>query len=228
MSKKRDRELTIADKILLGALKYSEGDIHKPFTFEELVLATWELDKNTFGLRGFENNHPDSHKLHPNVFGATAIISRGYIRAERDCFLYITEAGIARALAIQNIDAGTEPRLAKHLQKKVLQIIHHSVFQKWLADRTYPHEFRDIGYFWEISPGTPPSAVRKRLDSIENTLEEILNYFDQVGLENLSEDRVGGKILFERKDVERCLEFHTEMKSRFKKELKILDPEGKY
>ena len=59
-------------------------------------------------------------------------------------------------------------------------------------------------------------------------LKEILNYFDKTNLDYVAKDRAGGKILFEREDIEQCLKFHMEMKSRFRKELKILDPTGKY
>src|SRR5436853_602443 len=33
-----------------------------------------------------------------------------------------------------------------------------------------------------------------------------------------------GKILFDRKDIERCLEFQSVLKERFRKELRLLDP----
>jgi hypothetical protein len=35
-----------------------------------------------------------------------------------------------------------------------------------------------------------------------------------------------GKILFDRKDIERCLDFQAVLKERFQKELALLDPES--
>jgi len=224
----QEARLPITDKILLGALKCSRGDPNKPFIFEELVLATWQLDKNTFGLRGFEEKYPDSHKLHPNVFGSSAIISQGLLRKEKNGCLYITDAGLARAMSLSSSKINTHRRLPKQLQYSVLKILENPIFKQWLEDPTTPKDFRGAGYFWGISPGTPPKTVRERVLRIERTLKEILNFLEKTNLDCVKEDRVKGKILFERIDVERCQEFHKELKSRFKKELKILDPNSKY
>lgn len=192
-----------------------------------MVLATWEIDKNTFGLRGFEEKYPDSHKLHPNVFGGSALIAQGYLR-EKNKILYITTAGLARALSLSTLKINTSQRLHKQLQISVLKILEHPVFRQWLKDPTTPKDFRGGGYFWGISPGTPPKTVRYRIRDIEQTLKNILDFLNSSNLDSIREERVKGKILFERNDVERCLEFHNELKYKFKKELKILDPEGKY
>lgn len=219
--------LTIGDKILLGALKCSTEDTKEPFTFEQLVLAAWEIDKNTFGLRGFEEKYPDSHKLHPNVFGGSALIAQGYLH-EKDKSLYITNVGLAKAMSLSSLKINTPQRLPKQLQNFVLKILEHPIFRQWLKDPTTPKDFRGAGHFWGISPGTPPKTVRERILSIERTLEQILDFLNSSNLDCIREERVKGKILLERTDIERCLQFHNELKFRFKKELKILDPGGKY
>ena len=229
--KKKDKSietLTIAEKIMLGALKCSEENQKTPFTFEELVLATWKIDKNTFGLRGFEENYPDSHKLHPNVFGGSALISQGYIKKKKNDLLYITDAGLARGLSISPLKINTPLRLNKQLQNFVLNMLSHPIFKKWIQDSANPKDFRGAGLFWGISPGTPPKTVNERISNIEKTLDNVLKFLHETKLEYVKEEKVRGKILFDKIDVERCLEFHNELKSRFKKELKILDPNGKY
>lgn len=228
--KKEDKKLTIVDKIILGALKCSEGDTNKPFTFGDLVIATWELDKFTFGLRGYEEKYPATHKIHPNLYGnpLRGLIESKSGQAKTDELLCITEAGLSRALSLNIKDVSSFKRLVEHLRNAIIRILEHSTFKKWLIDPTQPKDFREAAYFWGISPGTPSKIVRDRLLKIEKTIKGILDYFEKTGLDSMRKDRVNGKILFERKDVERCLEFHKEMKSRFKKELKILDPDGKY
>jgi hypothetical protein len=34
------------------------------FTFEELLVAAWQEDNQSWGLRGFEATHPDSERIH--------------------------------------------------------------------------------------------------------------------------------------------------------------------
>jgi len=46
---------------------------------------------------------------------------------------------------------------------------------------------------------------------------------DERGVEEIVEQR--GRVLFDRKDIERCLEFQRILKHRFERDLKMLDPE---
>jgi len=220
--------LTIADKILIGATKCIDGDPNRGFTFEELVLATWKIDKNRFGLRGFEESHPDSHKLHAHVFGGTALIASGFLHAEKNGLLYITEAGLARSMSLLGIDTETSPRVPKKLQYEIIKLLENKFFKEWLQDNSNPKEFRSAAYFWGISFGTPSKIVREKLSRIEQMLKEMMKFFETTKLDCIKEERVNGKILFEKRDVERCLEFHNQLKIRFQKELRRLDPEGKY
>ncbi|MEM0466856.1 MAG: hypothetical protein QXX20_04585 [Candidatus Thermoplasmatota archaeon] len=220
--------LTIADKILMGAMKCSDGDPNKSFMFEELVLASWKLDKNRFGLRGFEEDHPDSHKLHAHVFGGTALVAKGFLRVEQNGLLHLTEAGLARSLSLSHTNIETSPRVSKALQYGISKLLENKFFKEWLQDSSHPKEFRSAAYFWGISFGTPPKIVREKLSQIEQMLKEILKFFETTKLDCIKEERVNGKILFEKRDVERCLEFHNQLKIRFQKELRRLDPEGKY
>jgi hypothetical protein len=47
-----------------------------------------------------------------------------------------------------------------------------------------------------------------------------------LGVKRVFEQR--GRQLFDREDVERLLEFQAELKKRFQRDLRILDPKGPY
>lgn len=55
------------------------------------------------------------------------------------------------------------------------------------------------------------------------TLKAALEILEQRGVKEITEQR--GKVLFDRKDIERCLEFQTALKQRFARDLRLLDPE---
>jgi hypothetical protein len=222
------REITIADRIILGALQISDGDTERTFTFEELVVSTWKLYKNVFGLRGFEELYPDSAKIHPNVYHGSALVGKGLLRTIDERVLSMTDAGIARALSLKTADVDSKLGLPRKLRTAILDILEHRVFREWLEDPSKPKDFRGAGVFWGISPGTPSKVVRTRIQDVERKLEEILNFLENAGLDHVKEERVGGRILFEKVDVERCLEFHEEMKVRFRNELCLLDPGSTY
>ena len=58
---------------------------------------------------------------------------------------------------------------------------------------------------------------------MKHTLKQALDVLKERGTEAVVEQR--GRILFERKDIERCLEFQAALKQRFARDLRLLDPE---
>lgn len=55
-------------QLLLAAVQCSGGDTDQTFTFEELLVAAWKTDNQSWGLRGFESQHPDSERIHHEGF----------------------------------------------------------------------------------------------------------------------------------------------------------------
>jgi hypothetical protein len=101
--------------------------------------------------------------------------------------------------------------------------VEHTVFRHWLKDPTRPKYFREAGHFWGIAPGTPPKTVRERVASVERILQAAITALNDRNLNEIIEQR--GKILFDRKDIERCLQFQSVLKERFRKDLSLLDPD---
>jgi hypothetical protein len=62
--------------------------------------------------------------------------------------------------------------------------------------------------------------VRHRLEAVEDTLVAAEDLLDHRELEEVGDRH--GRLLFERADVERGLEFHRAMKERFRSELVLL------
>ena len=57
----------LRQQLLLAAVDCSVGDMEKTFTAEELLLAAWKRDRAAWGLRGHENDHPDSEKIYKEL-----------------------------------------------------------------------------------------------------------------------------------------------------------------
>jgi len=229
---KRGSEVSLNDKVLLAALECSGGELGESFTAESLLVTAWKADKRAFGLRGFEAVHPDSNKLYTKIDGKDGLVAKGLLHAEGERTLRITEAGLGRALTLSR-DVLMEP-VNKELEFKVERGLHESMarmldspeFRAWLGDKSKPNRFRDAGNFWGIAPGTPPRTVRERVIQIDQTLATARQRLQDLGVERVFEQR--GRELFDLQDVERLSEFQSELKNRFQKELRILDPAGNY
>lgn len=218
--------LTLTDYVLLASLKITEGSIEKTFTAEELLVEVWKMTPGVFGLRGFEQSYPDSNKLYTKIDGKDGLVRRGVFAKVGERTLQLTASGLAAAARLRPHDEATAAKLHRVLQERVSKIVSHPVFRDWQKDSSRPTRFREAGHFWAIAPGTPATTVRERILSVERTLKDALHEMNTLRTDVIVEQR--GKPLFDRKEVERCLEFQLTLKERFKKDLLLLDPGGDY
>jgi hypothetical protein len=215
----------LKQQILLAAAELSGGDLQKTMTAEELLVSAWKKDRHAWGLRGFEDSFPDSSKLFKELdahAGKQGIVGEGLLEKVHRRVFRLTPSGLAEASALCPTDAIAREKADRQLEQAVKQIIEHPVFRDWLKDSTRPKYFREAGHFWGIAPGTPPKTVLERVSSVERTLSSALDALGERGVNEFIEQR--GKVLFERKDIERCLEFQRVLTERFKRDLTLLAP----
>ena len=56
--------VSLRQQVLLAAIDCSGGDTADSFTAEDLLLAAWKRDPFAWGLRGYEDKHPDSERIY--------------------------------------------------------------------------------------------------------------------------------------------------------------------
>lgn len=213
--------------VLRAALGCSEGDPRKTFSFEELLVQAWRETPDSWGLRGFEQEHPDPERLHrelsPRGKGQPGLVGEGLMekvggKVER---LYrITPKGLAVASKLVPVSSTAREQADRAIEVEVLRIIEHPVFLQWLKDRSKPKRFREAGHFWGIAPGTPPKTAQERVRNVEETINAALNL-----LRGKEDDQSRGGhsgLRYGREDLERSLEFQDTIKERFEADLKIL------
>lgn len=217
--------LGLKQQILLAAFELTGGDLTKTFTAEELLVHGWKNDKQAWGLRGFEQYHPDSSKLFKELdahAGKQGIVGEGLLEKVHRRVFRLTPTGLAGASALRPSDTVARDKADRQLEQAVKRIIEHPVFKDWLREPERPKYFREAGHFWGIAPGTPARTVVERVEAVERTLCAALKALDDRGVNEMIEQR--GKVLFERKDIERCLEFQRVLVERFKRDLSALAP----
>lgn len=220
------KPLSLKDKILIAAVEGTDGDCGKTFTMEDLVVWAWERDNEAWGLRGYETLYPDSDKLQKEVgsrgAGQKGVVGLGwFVRIDRRVYR-LTSAGLAVYATLDGAEPVLQEKAGRQLEAEVKRILDHPVFKEWLQDKNKPRYFREAGHFWGIAPGTPSKTVRERVDRVTITLRGALKILDEKETDQIVASR--GKILFERTDIERCLEFQHTLTSRFVRDLSILDP----
>src|SRR5262245_48840612 len=173
-----NQTLTNTEKLLLAAVELSDGNLDRNFTAEELSVVAWKRDQTTFGLRGYENDYPDSNKLFKSIDSQLGLVVRGFITKVGDRTFQLTAGGLAAASQLGVPDTEQQLKLERELGSAVNKLISHPSFIEWTKDQSKPAKFSGAGHFWGVAPGTPPRVVRDRIARIETTLKEALNYMD--------------------------------------------------
>src|SRR3954451_19662227 len=71
-------EGTWPEKILLAASQLEEQG-QTPFSAEALIVSAWQKYPKTFGLKGYEENYPDSNKVLSGIMGEKGLPRRGWM-----------------------------------------------------------------------------------------------------------------------------------------------------
>jgi hypothetical protein len=225
---KGSRRASLREQVMLAALDCSGGDLEKPFTSEDLLVAAWKRDRLAFGLRGHEQEYPDSDKVRKELDSrgarpgspSTGLVSSGLLLRVRERIYRLTPAGLAAAAEVVGAEPDTRGKAERVLADAVVVIVSHPIFRAWIKDPVFPKHFRDGGHFWGVAPGTPPKVIRTRVLDVERTLEKALRMLDSAGVDEAASRH--GKGLFDRADIERAMNFQATLKERFAKDLATL------
>jgi len=211
-------------QLLLAAVQCCGGDTSKTFTFEELLVAAWQLDNQSWGLRGFEDEHPDSERIHRELDSrgknSKGLVELGWLDKVRPRVYRMTLKGLAEKGRAKPEHKIVREKIRRQSEDEIRRILEHPTFYQWLSDPSKPKKFRDAGAFWNVAPGTPPDTIKKRIQAVDDVLSTALHLLADAGVEGLASGR--GRLLFDRTDVERCEEFQRTLKSRFAADLRVL------
>ena len=230
MKQRKDapRRASLREQVLLAALDCSSGDLEKTFTAEDLLVAAWKRDRVAWGLRGYEQEYPDADRLRKEIDSrgaregspSTGLVSSGLLLRVRERVYRLTPAGLAAAAEVVGAEPDTRGKAERALAEAVSVILSHSVFRAWLKEPSTPKHFRDAGHFWAVAPGTPSRVIHARILDIDRTLEKAVSLLDAGGVGEVTARH--GKALFDRRDIERAMNFHAMLKERFAKDLATL------
>lgn len=224
--------LSLKEKILIAAVEGAGADTDTSFTIEDVAVWAWKQDRSAWGLRGYEPDYPDLDKVRKEMGArgadAKGLVQLGWVERVDPRVYRLTPVGLAEYVTL-SASSGTanselQDKASRKLEGEVSRILEHPVFKQWLIDRNKPKHFRDAGHFWGIAPGTPPDIVRDRVGGIDNILRSAMKLLNERGVDEIAASR--GKVLFDRQDIERCIEFQETMKNRFSRDLHVLNPGG--
>jgi hypothetical protein len=169
-------ECTLPEKILLAASGLEEQG-STPFTAEALIVAAWQKYPRTFGLKGFEEQYPDSNKVLTSLMGEKGLARRGWLLKSGHKQYALTRDGrqVVRRLQ-QGETSAPRPappvKLPREHDKLLQGLLVSTAYEKFRESRQQELKFADACRYWGITENLTGEALDERLDLVEMTLAE--------------------------------------------------------
>ena len=220
-------KLTVHEKLLLAAAAL-EDDRHNAFTAEDLVVAAWQYDPETFGLAGHPDSdgrpaYPNSNRVFVEIMGSKPIRKQGLLAKAGTKRFRLTESGRQRVAQLVVRDRSDEPEtgarvsFSRDTQRKLLKLLGARAVEKMRAGRAEDITFHDASSFWGISARSTAMTFQGRLGDVEGVLR---------AAEQAAEGRPirfehGGRA-YTKEDIAQLRDLHTSMLERFASQLDII------
>jgi hypothetical protein len=170
-------ECTLPEKILLAAFALEELG-HSPFTAEALIVTAWQKYPRTFGLKGFEEQHPDSNKVLASIMGEKGLARKGWLLKAGMKIYALSRDG---RQVVRRLLHGEEPppskpaapvRLDRDHDKLLQGLFASTACEKFREGRQQELKFADACRFWGITENQSGESLDERLDQVELALAQ--------------------------------------------------------
>lgn len=170
--------LAAEDLMAQGASEFSEWD---------LTIASWNRDKKRFGLRGYDQTHPDHKRVMMEIMGRKPQnpMMVGWMEKVRPNFYRLTALGRAQAARMRLSDDKTGKAKPTPLDNYdyVSRLVGHRAYLSWREDPDEPRRWADVLAFLDAK-STDEAA--NRFVEIKHMVQATNSYLHKQGLEFLT------------------------------------------
>jgi hypothetical protein len=222
-------KVTVREKLLMAAANLEDAG-QQPFTAEDLVVAAWRLDPETFGLAGHNDSagrpvYPNSNRVFVEIMGSKPIRKQGLLAKAGTKKFRLTESGRQRVRELRsavgegNGAPAAEAKVSfdRETSRKLQKLLKTRAVEKLLSGRGDEITFTDASSFWGITARSSAMAFQARLGDVEGVLRaaEQAAKVRPIRLEH------GGRA-YTSDDIHALLELHQSMLAEFADHLDII------
>jgi hypothetical protein len=177
-------DLTVSQKILLAASRL-EDQGQSPFTAEALTVACWKESPRTFGLKGYDDQFPDSNKVLTCIMGERGLARRGWLVKLGQKLYSLSRQGKEEAKRVMAGDDSPLPKrralariqVPKDLEQQLVGLFTTTAFRRYEEGMKREITFKDACKFWgmtESASGESVDQALKRVPAILDSVENLL------------------------------------------------------
>jgi hypothetical protein len=221
--------LTVHEKLLIAAAGLEEGG-KTPFTAEDLVVAAWRFDPETFGLSGYMDErgrpeYPNSNRVFVEIMGSKPLRKQGLLAKAGTKRFRLTESGRQRVAALRSVGSDGPPSpsgpvkvaFGRETSRKLQILLGARAVDKMRRGREDDITFHDASSFWGISARSSAGSFQSRLGDVEGVLRAA-----QVAAEERPIRFEHGGRTYTKADIASLLELHQMMLERFAPQLDVI------
>jgi hypothetical protein len=213
---------TLPEKILLAAYHLEESG-QSPFSAEALIVSSWQQYPQTFGLKGYAEQYPDSNKVLSSIMGEKGLAKRGWLVKMGQKLYALTREGravVRRLLQEEDQPAqdvsGRPVTLSKDQDKLLQHLFQSTALLKYQEGRKLEWTFADACRYWGITENMQPDILDARLDHVRANLADIERQL-RVSPATLSDGRSVSA-----DEITMLYDIHNQMHTRFGRHLTLL------
>jgi hypothetical protein len=213
---------TAAQEILLAAADLANAG-KKEFTEWELTVAAWRRDIYRFGLRGFEETHPDHKRVMMEIMGQTKKdnpVRRCFIEKTKPNYYRLTDLGAAEVSAINRGPEAevTASRSPGPIYVAIEPFIQSPPFRAWLKDSEEPKSWLGAAAFLGLSRNTA-NELNDRVRAIETAIRRAKEWCVNSERADITRGVHGGSRPIPLTEIERLQAFLDVLRSRFARQI---------
>jgi hypothetical protein len=214
-------DCTLPEKILLAAA-HLEDLGQSPFSAEALIVSAWQKYPRTFGLKGFEEQYPDSNKVLAGIMGEKGLPKRGWMVKVGQKLYSLTRDGRQVVRKLQQGE-DTPPLTAKRPAAKLTReqdlllqsLLASAAFGKLRQGRQPEWTFSEACRFWSMGDRLG-AAVDARLDELQRQLNDVERFL-AAGAQTLGNGRE-----VTAQEAGALCDLHQQLEQRFARHLNLL------
>ena len=212
--------LTTAEKILVALFTERPQKGHV-FTEADITVLAWKRFPETFGLRGYADQYPDSKHILSNIMGQKGLRGKRWISPLGATRYALTQSGLDYASGLLGSSANIGEQLQKSVGDDHLRVLRRlfdgTAYKFWVEGRAEELIFRDACSFWNITPASTGEELEDRLATIEHVLSSV---------KELLKNRVTLKILnnlsITIEDINSCSDLNGHLQTVFANDLSYI------
>lgn len=207
-------KLTATEEVLAAAAKLANYSISNEFTEWDLSVVAWSLNKNRWGLRGYEDKYPDHKRVMNEIMakGTQKVLGRSWLERTKPNHYKLTSLGLVKAQSLRNVDIKTEER-SLHEYEAIKPYIFHPVFEKYCSDINEPKTWLGVAAFLGLNKNDP-DVLERKLKEINGAIESSLTWLKSHKQETLVRD--GSSPYITKSKLLKLHEFLSAIEVRFK------------